>query len=177
MNQTLYSRVRVRAVVLVIGGTALAGAATAQSSDRIPADRDALKQKLQEMDISQEQIDEALSRRAEFMRGADANTDGALTVVELKIALERGFSRIDRNGDGLVGTDDAPRLAGRDRFLSRVTPVIEERDINGDGSMSFSEFSEPPLRKFSLMDEDADGQVDLNAIAEKTYAESASEKM
>ena len=177
MNQTFYSRVRIRAVMLVIGGTALAGAATAQSGDRPPADRDALKQKLQEMDISPEQIEEAVSRRAEFMRGADANTDGVLTVVELNVALERGFSRIDRNADGQVGTDDAPRLAGRDRFLSRVTPVIAERDANGDGSMSFAEFSEPPLRKFSLLDEDADGQVDLDAIAETANAESTSETM
>lgn len=177
MNQTFYSRVRIRTVMLVIGGTALAGAATAQSGDRTPADRDALKLKLQEMDISPKQIDEAVSRRAEFMRGADANTDGVLTVVELNVALETGFSRIDRNADELVGADDAPRLAGRDRFLSRVMPVIVERDANGDGSMSFAEFSDPPLRNFSLMDEDGDGQVDLDAIVEAANAGSSSEEM
>ena len=121
MNQTLYSRVRIRAVLLFIGGTALAGAATAQSGDREPADRDAL------------------------------------------------------NADGLVGLGDAPRLAGRDRFLSRVTPMIAERDANGDGSMSFAEFSEPPLSKFSLMDEDGDGQVNLDAIVDAANAGSASE--
>tara|TARA_R110000803_G_scaffold210336_1_gene281853 strand:- start:30815 stop:31348 length:534 start_codon:yes stop_codon:yes gene_type:complete len=175
MNQTLYSRVRIRAVLLFIGGTALAGAATAQSGDREPADRDALKLKLQEMDISPEQIDEPASRRAEFMRGADANTDGVLTMVELELALEAGFARIDRNADGLVGLGDAPRLAGRDRFLSRVTPMIAERDANGDGSMSFAEFSEPPLSKFSLMDEDGDGQVNLDAIVDAANAGSASE--
>ena len=177
MYQTFYSRVRVRAVMLAIGGTALAGAAAAQSGDRDPTDRDALKLKLQEMDISPEQIDEALSGRVEFMRDADANADGVLTVVELNVALETGFARIDRNADGQVSADDAPRLAGRDRFLSRVTPVIAERDANGDGSMSFAEFSEPPLTKFSLKDEDVDGQVDLDAIVEKANAESASEKM
>ena len=177
MYQTFYSRVRIRAVMLAIGGIALAGAATAQSSDRATTDRDALKLKLQEMDISPEQIDEALSRRAEFMRGADANTDGVLTVVELNVALEKGFSRIDRNADGQVGTDDAPRLAGRDRFLSRVTPVIAERDANGDGSMSFAEFSEPPLTKFSLMDEDGDGQVDLDMIAKAATAGNSPEEM
>ena len=177
MNQTFYSRVRIRAVMLFIGGTALAGAAAAQSGDRAPADRDALKLKLQEMNISPEQIDEAVSRRAEFMRRADANTDGVLTVVELNVALEAGFSRIDRNADGLVDTDDAPRLAGRDRFLSRVTPVITERDANGDGSMSFAEFSEPPLRKFSLMDEDGDGQVNLDTIVAAANAGSFAEDM
>ena len=171
MNQTLsYRLVRYRMVVLFIGGTALAGAATAQSGDNATTDRDALKQELQEMDISPEQIDAAVSRRIEFMRDADANTDGVLTITEFNASLEKGFSRIDRNSDGLVRADDAPRLAGRDRFLSRVSPLIEERDADGDGGMSFAEFSEQPLSRFADMDEDGDGQVDLDAIAETANA-------
>lgn len=167
MTQTISSRfTRIRVVMLFVGGTALAGVATAQSGDRAPADRDALKLKLQQMDISPEQIDEADSRRIEFMREADANADGILTMAELNSALEKGFSRIDRNSDGWVRVDDAPRLAGRERFLSRVTLLITERDANGDGEMSFAEFSKQPLGRFADMDEDGDGQVDLDAIVE-----------
>ena len=158
--------VRYRMVMIFIGGTAIAGTAIAQSGDHTITDREALKLKLQQMDVSPEKVDQAVSRRVEFMRDADANADGVLTVTELNAALEAGFSRIDRNADGLVREDDAPRFAGRDRFLSRVTPIIDERDTNSDGAMNFGEFSEPPLSRFSLMDDNGDGEIDLDAIAE-----------
>lgn len=170
MKQAFYSRVRIRAVTLILGSAVLAGAAAAQADDRAPADRDALKLKLQEMDISREQTGKAISRRAEFMRGADANADGVLTMVELESALKRGFYQIDRNSDGEVREDDAPRLAGRERFLSHVTLLISERDVDGDGGMSLAEFSGPSLTRFSLMDEDGDGRVNLDAIVEAVNA-------
>ena len=171
MNQIFPSRiVRYRMVVIFVGGTALASAAMAQSGDRTLTDREALSLKLQEMDMPPEQIDLAVSRRVEFMWDADANADGVLTIAELNAALEAGFSRIDRNADGFVREDDAPRIAGRDRFLSWVTPIIDERDTNSDGGMSFAEFSEQPLSRFSLMDDDGDGEIDLDTIAETLNA-------
>lgn len=166
MNQTFSFRcVRVRMVLLSIGGTVLAGVATAQSGDLTQAERDALRQKLQEMDISPERASEAASRRLSLLRDADADGDGLLTEAELMLSLEEGFSRMDRNSDGVVRADDAPRFAGRDRFLSRVSPIIAERDADGDGGMSFAEFSNQPLGGFDLLDEDDDGQVSLDTVS------------
>jgi len=36
--------------------------------------------------------------------------------------------------------------------------------------LSFAEFSGPPLERFSLMDEDGDGEIDLDAITETLNA-------
>ena len=178
MTQTYSARLtRFRVALLFIGSTALAGTATAQSGDRALTDRDALKLKLQETDISPDQVDEAASSRIVFMRNADADADGVLTMAELNSALEKGFTRMDRNSDGLVRADDAPRFAGRERFLSRVSLLIAERDANGDGGMSFAEFSKQPLSRFADMDEDGDGQVDLDTIVETADAAGPSEDM
>lgn len=161
-----YRGVLIRAALLTISGTLVVYGASAQSSDRALADRDALKQQLQQMDVSPARTDEAISRRVEFFREADLDGDGMLTEAELKESLEYRFSRADRNDDGFVSIDDAPRFGGRDRFISRVSPLIEERDGDGDGALSFEEFSQQILSGFANLDDDGDGQLDLDVVAE-----------
>lgn len=102
-------------------------------------------------------------RHEQALETADANDDGLLTLAELTTSLENSFARMDRNGDGHVSEDDAPRLA-RSQFMSRVGPVIEERDENGDGVLSYSEFSVRPLENFDSADTDDDASVEVAAL-------------
>lgn len=101
----------------------------------------------------------------ESLETADSNEDGQLTRAELTVMLDERFARMDRDGNGLVNADDAPRLARR-QFLSRVGPVIEERDANGDSALSYSEYTAVPLENFDTADSDGDGSVEIPAFAD-----------
>lgn len=164
-------RMTSRSLLLAICCALQANAANAQSTDTI-ADREALKRQLQEMNLSSEQAESALARRIELMRQADANNDGMLTRAELEATLQSQFTRLDRNADGRANEDDAPVLAGRNRFTARLSPLIAEQDADGDGALSQVEFTSRPLSVFDAIDEDDDGQVDLDAINEHFKAHS-----
>lgn len=108
----------------------------------------------------------ASANMIDTLKAADANTDGLLTEAELTAALKDRFSRMDRNRDGLVKPDDAPPFA-RKQFNSRVAPVIAERDANGDGTLSYAEFSKPSMANFLAADSDGDGQVEVSALVDR----------
>lgn len=140
------SRQPLAVIMLAVGITSVFGGAHAQSADQ------------------------AKNRMIETLQAADTNKDGMLTQSELSASLEDGFRRMDRNGDGQVTASDAPRL-GRDKYLSRVMPIVKERDVNGDGSLAYSEFSKRPLDNFSAGDADGDGQVELSALIKAIKAQ------
>lgn len=117
---------------------------------------------------------EVNERAIESLVAADSNNDGLLVLAELTVMLDERFARMDRNGDGLVADNDAPRLA-RGQFMSRVGPVIEERDGNGDGVLSYSEFSARPLENFNRADEDGDGVVELSTLVDMLRTQSESD--
>lgn len=173
----LHSQSPIKIVLVSIVSALITITAMAQSNDQADADRAELKQKLQIMDLSQEQIDSANLRQIQFMRDADSNRDGTLTQVELTKTLEDRFARVDRNGDAAIGLDDAPRFGGRDRFITRVLPLIEARDTNGDEKLSFSEFSLQPLERFAEMDEDADAKVQLHGLSKTSESETTAKTL
>lgn len=152
-------------VMLAMGGVLLASAATAQSSDGARADREALKRQLQEMDLSPEGRETEGSRRSDLLLKADANSDGVLTSAELQKSLQNQFSRLDRNNDGVASASDAPKFAGRNRFDSALAQLMAKLDANGDEMLSFTEFSERALNGFASIDDDGDGQIELETIA------------
>lgn len=127
------------------------------------------------MNLAGEPAGDAPNRLFELMQQADVNEDGVLTKAEFEATLESQFARIDRNGDGKASQADAPKFAGRDRFTSRVSPLIAQQDQNGDGALSFAEFSARPLSGFARMDDDGDARVDLDAIAARLKADTPKE--
>ena len=53
---------------------------------------------------------------ARILDSADTNGDGIITREEFLSARERGFARLDRNGDGYIDKSDlSGRLAGRQK--------------------------------------------------------------
>ena len=119
--------------------------------------------------VADQSENEMLVRSVEMLESADTDNNSILSRSELEAVLQHRFAKLDRNRDGTVNPDDAPRLA-RQRFLSNVTPLIERRDENDDGEMSYAEFSSRPIENFGKADENDDGEVELSALIETITA-------
>ncbi|PZU60940.1 MAG: hypothetical protein DI547_00360 [Sphingobium sp.] len=103
---------------------------------------------------------------------ADANHDSVVTRAEFAAFRSENFSRLDRNGDGVVSPADFPRLAkARPDAYRRLTAMLGEADTNHDGAVSRAELAAAPPVLFSIADVDHDGRVtrtEFDVSREKT---------
>lgn len=91
---------------------------------------------------------------------ADADSDGQVTRTEFQAMRDRNFSKLDRNGDGIVSPSDFPRLAKiRPDAYRRVTAMVEQADANGDGAVSHQEMVNSRAMMFDMADRDRNGIV------------------
>ncbi|MDM7933397.1 EF-hand domain-containing protein [Tabrizicola sp.] len=111
----------------------------------------------------------------EMFDGIDTDSDGKLTEAELEAHRTAMFTAFDANGDGLL---DAEELAARqlarfsETLAERTARMIENRDNNGDGSLSLAEMDAGPgQRGFARIDTDNDGAIS------KAEAQEAGERM
>ncbi|MBA3909884.1 MAG: hypothetical protein C0524_08330 [Rhodobacter sp.] len=111
----------------------------------------------------------------EMFDSIDTDGDGKLTEAELAAHREALFTASDTNGDGML---DAKELAARqlarfnETLSDRTARMIENRDNNGDGSLSLAEVDEGPgQRHFARIDSDNDGAIS------KAEAEAAMDRM
>lgn len=116
----------------------------------------------------------------------DANSDGAVTMEEVKAHQAARFTRADANGDGFLtpeemrGSDKAQRMlkrfdtnrdgvldeaeleaAGSERTSKRAERMLERVDANGDGkiSMAEAESMRDPAKMFERLDANNDGSL------------------
>jgi EF-hand domain pair/EF hand len=93
------------------------------------------------------------------MESADANRDGAITRAELRSYRAANFSRLDRDGNGVLTRSDIPAIAARMRPDIDFKRLIEQFDANGDNSVSRDEFVNGPTTYFDMADADKNGVV------------------
>jgi hypothetical protein len=102
----------------------------------------------------------------ERMSGADSNRDGNITRAELIRYRAASFSRLDRNGDGVLTRNDIPAIAARLNPDLDFDRLIAQFDANRDGRVSRAEFVNGPTVYFDQADTNNDNvltQAERNA--------------
>ncbi len=96
---------------------------------------------------------------------ADANHDGKVTRQEYLDARAEQFSRLDRNGDGVIDDTDAPDRANQPQGGKRMAAAMRGRiDTNGDGKITKEEFTNAPTMLFDRFDADKNGELDAKEL-------------
>jgi Ca2+-binding EF-hand superfamily protein len=117
----------------------------------------------------------AQSREGGALELADSNNDGKITRQEYIDARAAQFSRMDRNGDGVVDDADARERADQSAMGKRMAGAMRGRiDSNNDGKISKDEFVNAPRMLFDRFDADKNGELDAKELA---AARSAGERL
>jgi Ca2+-binding EF-hand superfamily protein len=97
-------------------------------------------------------------RMLAWLRAADADKDGVITLDEVLAAAESRFAGLDRNKDGVV--DSADRDALRKETVDyRVKRFIHRYGGDADGKVGKEQFFARAKERFALMDLDNDGTI------------------
>lgn len=98
---------------------------------------------------------------------ADINKDGTVTREEFTQARADHFSKLDRNSDGYVDSNDVPeRLAKRRAQNGGGGDFLAQQfDADGDGKVSKEEFVNGPTLAFDRADANKDNVLDATELA------------
>lgn len=90
----------------------------------------------------------AQSTPAEYLREFDTDGDGRVSEAEYVAHMSEGFYRLDRNGDGVLESDELPGGRGRPitlkQFQDNLRKQFHKLDRNHDGYLDVREFMQPP---------------------------------
>lgn len=85
---------------------------------------------------------------ADYLARMDADGDGRISLQEYLDWMMYGFTRMDRNGDGVLEADELPggqgRAVTRAEYQARLTDRFNRQDRNGDGFLDARELAAPP---------------------------------
>ncbi len=93
-----------------------------------------------------------------WLRGADANKDGSITLDEAVAAATKEFDRFDRSKDGTVDTADFDALK-KEMTDYRVKRFVHNFGADKDGKVSKDQFFAKANERFASMDRNSDGTI------------------
>ena len=107
-----------------------------------------------------------------FIENWDDDANGAVTLAEVSEKRENVFYTFDEDGDGVItgaeyvafdetcAADQANEGGnGGGHGKASVGMTLEFNDVNGDGNVSFEEFTGQSEAWFAILDRNSDGEV------------------
>ena len=101
-----------------------------------------------------------MMRGERFLKRADVNNDGKLTVDEVVNQATARFDKTDSNNDGEISVEEMADRIQRERDERRAARMLERMDFNGDGKVTKDELENRAKKRFALMDRNDDGIVE-----------------
>lgn len=99
----------------------------------------------------------------------DANKDAKITQEEISTHFKARFDAADANKDGALDAEEMTAYAKAkqdERIAKRTERMIERRDANDDGKLSFEEMQPKKQGKmFDRLDADDDGAISVEEFA------------
>lgn len=93
-----------------------------------------------------------------FMRGADANKDGVITLEEAQAQAGKMFAQLDRTKDNVIDTADSDAMR-KEMTDYRVKRFIHSFGGDKDGKVTREQFEKVAKERFAQMDFNNDGRV------------------
>ena len=87
---------------------------------------------------------------SEYLLRIDANGDGRVSLSEYQDYLSRGFTRMDRDGNGVLSASELPpgartrRAPTLESHLRALAATFDRQDVDNDGYLDARELSAPP---------------------------------
>jgi len=98
-----------------------------------------------------------------WMKHADANKDGIITLEETLSVRDKKFERFDADKNGIV-TDEEVQVVVQERVDRMSTRIVRRFDQNRDGKITRDEYDRFAKERFSWMDLNDNGKIEKDEL-------------